>query len=447
MEKTDLNIHPEAAKRFDERTQEILLGVQALQHVRDPNAQTPDVHPVDAIRQDDVVSRSRFIFGYNPLGDPTGVTWVSGTMHVGWVGAAFEPIKALVESIAATKPFPSLVSFDFLLQQTCEWLCDTLERRCSDPLSEFIRHRSDEAIRDHEIWIPLFETYSSKEFSIGDVVFKTFTREIMDEWWDRRPPAVRDDPRVSTALNKRRSELQAHLAACVRVHAEEHKAIEIARAEAENATALLRFLSPANLNSGLTSFCTPTSTGTVPQITTVLMEGGKINRISRGVADRRQTDWLLDDTIQLRPGVLENLHRLASDTSTEFCRSLYDALILYSRQTLAFEVSDKLVFTLSALESMLLRDSNEPIQKNLGERMAFLIGQSPAERKDIVKNIDATYRIRSAFVHHAQTARHIETVDRFLINAWTTFSRLMDLSVKYKTKAALIGALEDLKMS
>lgn len=38
-------------------------------------------------------------------------------------------------------------------------------------------------------------------------------------------------------------------------------------------------------------------------------------------------------------------------------------------------------------------------------------------------------------------------VDQFLIYAWTTFSRLLDLSVQYKTKAALIGALEDRKMS
>jgi hypothetical protein len=177
------------------------------------------------------------------------------------------------------------------------------------------------------------------------------------------------------------------------------------------------------------------------------MDNGRIGRISRSVPDRRATDWLLDDSIRLRPGILGNLNRLASDISTEFCRVLYDALILYSRQTLAVDVSDKLVFTLSALESMLLRDGNEPIQKNLGERMAFLIGQSPQARKDIVKNIEAVYRIRSAFVHHGQTARHVETVDRFLINAWTTFSRLMDLSVKYKAKAALIGALEDLKMS
>jgi hypothetical protein len=338
-------------------------------------------------------------------------------------------------AVAATKPFPEFVSFEFLLEQICEWLCDTLERRRSDTLSTFIAQRSNEAIREHDIWMPLFHTYSSKEFSIGDVAFRTFTRDIMDEWWDRRPARVREDPVGSAALNKRRSELQARLAACVRGRAEEHRAVEIARAKAENATALLRFLSPANLNSRLTSFCTPTASGLVPQVTAVFMDNGHIDRISRSVPDRRETDWLLDDSIRLRPGVLDNLSRLASDISTEFCRALYDALILYSRQTLAVEVSDKLVFTLSALESMLLRDGNEPIQKNLGERMAFLIGESSQARKDIVKDVEAVYRIRSAFVHHGQTARHVETVDRFLISAWTTFSRLMDLSVRYKAKS------------
>ena len=79
--------------------------------------------------------------------------------------------------------------------------------------------------------------------------------------------------------------------------------------------------------------------------------------------------------------------------------------------------------------------------------MAFLIGQNTQHRKDIVKNVRDVYSIRSAFVHHGQTARHVGIVDQFLINAWTTFSRLMDLSVKYKTKEALIGALEDRKMS
>jgi hypothetical protein len=244
-----------------------------------------------------------------------------------------------------------------------------------------------------------FKHTSSKEFNIGDVSFRTISREIMDEWWSRKPAEIRDDSIAVKGLHKIRSELQARLAACVQVRAEENKAIQIARAKAENATALLRFLSPANLNSRLTSFCVPVSRGAVPELTTVFMKANYIDRISRNVPDRRGTEWLLDDSIRLRPGVLENIQRLASDTSTDFCQALYDELILYSRQTIAVEVSDKLVFTLSALESMLLRDNSEPIQKNIGERMAFLIGQTAQERKGIVKNIDEIYRIRSAFVH------------------------------------------------
>lgn len=446
MESPPLAFHPDAAKRFDEHAQQILTTIQYLQSFRDPNAQTPDLHPVQTVQPGDIIAHPKFVYTVDPVGDPAGVFWVSGGMHVGWVGPAFQSIKTLVDSIEQTKPFRDLVSKRFLLERTCEWLCETLERRRSDDFTEFVMLRSNEAVRNYEIWIPLFRTYSSSEFSIGDVSFRTFTREIMDEWCSRVPVEFRDDPIRLADLNKKRSALQASLAARISVCAEERKAVETARAKAQNAAALLRFLSPANLNSRLTSYCGP-DTSRLRECTEVFMAAGHIQSISRSVQDQRMTDWHLDQSIQLRPGILENLHRLALDRSTEFCRSLYDALILYSRQTIAVEVSDKLVFTLSALESMLLRNGNEPIQKNLGERIAFLIGQTAQERKDIVKNIEEVYRIRSAFVHHGQTSRHVQTVDRFLANAWTTFSRLMDLSVKYRTKAALIGALEDLKMS
>ena len=133
--------------------------------------------------------------------------------------------------------------------------------------------------------------------------------------------------------------------------------------------------------------------------------------------------------------------------TTDFRKDLYDALILYSRQSLALEISDKLVFTLAALESLLLRDSSEPIQKNLGERMAFLVGQSVPERKEIAKNVEDVYRIRSAFVHHGQTPQHVESLDRFLRAVWTTLLKLLSLVDQYPTKAALISALEDQKFS
>ena len=446
MDKAELTFHPEAAKRFDERTQEILLSIQKRRMVPNPGAKPLDLHPAYVIQPADIISAPKFTFHHDATGEPIGVVWVSGNTHVGWEGPAFQPLKSLLDDIAETKPFSHLVLHRFLLEQTCHWLSEALERTRTDSLCAHITLQSNNAVRDYEIWIPLFQTYSSREFNIGDVAFKTFTREIVEEWWNRMPAGIRESEVLVTAASRKRSELQARLAASVRVRGEQYRAAQVALQKAENATALLRFLSPANLDSRLTSFCRPVSRGVVPEVTRVFMDDGRINEIHQGVSDRN-TDWLLDESIALRPGVLENIQRLASDTSTKFASALYDALILYSRQALAFDVSDKLVFTLSALESMLLKDGNEPIQQNLGERMAFLTGQNVQKRKAIVKNVRDVYGVRSAFVHHGQTARHVGIVDQFLINAWMTFSRLIDLSVLYKTKEALIGALEDRKMS
>ncbi len=445
-----LGFHSEAAKRFNERVREIMPTVQDLGSVIQVHKNTVDLHPVATIKAEDIISQPALVYEHDPAGEPAGVLWVSAGRRVGWVSRAFQPIKALTDSIAAMKPFRDLVSREFLLQRICEWLSDTLEGRQSCELSQYIELRSNEEVKEYEIWAPLFRTYSSVDLSIGDVTFRTITREIMDEWWGRMPVALREDPTNALALHRwaeRRSQLQASLAACVSVRAEKHKAVELARIAAQNATALLRFLSPANLNSRLTSYCTPVRLQAVGLCTELFMNGGFIDTISEGVQDQRDTHWHVDRSLQLQPGVLANLHWLASEHSTEFQNFLYDALILYSRQALAVEISDKLVFTLSALESMLLRDSSEPIQKNLGERMAFLIGQTAQQRKEIVKNIEEIYKIRSAFVHHGQTPRHVDVVDCFLVNAWTTLSRLLDLVPQYRTKAALVGALEDRKMS
>src|ERR1017187_5821674 len=437
-------LHTEAAKRVDERARAILPTIRAL-----PSSPSkgPDFHPVNTITDSDIHSADRFILEQDPTGTVSGVRWISQGMWVGWTDTAFKPIKALVDDLANRKPFRDVISQKFLLQEAIKWLSETLEHSRSDAFPEFITLRSTAAVRQYDIWIPLARTFALTEFNIGDVAFRVFTKQIMDEWWNRITPKIRDAGSIGT-LNEWRSELQAHLAACISVRAEQRMAVEIARAKAKNAAALLRFLSPANVDSRLASCCTPAGSQSFGIVMEVFMNGGCVGEMSRGTEDQRSLmQWLVDKSRAHLPGVLENLHRLASDLSTEFSRSLYDALILYSRQTLAVEVSDKLVFALSALESMLLRDSNEPIQKNLGERIAFLIGQSAPQRKEILKNIEETYKIRSAFVHHGQTARHVDTVDRFLVNAWATFSRLLDLVPKYRTKSALIGALEDLKMS
>lgn len=75
---------------------------------------------------------------------------------------------------------------------------------------------------------------------------------------------------------------------------------------------------------------------------------------------------------------------------------------------------------LTVLESLLLKDGNEPIQKSLGERMAVLVGRTVDERLAVIKNVTDTYRLRSQFIHHGQSIGidDMQTLQTFMVNTW-----------------------------
>jgi Apea-like HEPN len=150
------------------------------------------------------------------------------------------------------------------------------------------------------------------------------------------------------------------------------------------------------------------------------------------------------------PGLLEALHKLTLNrNANEFKSDLYATFLLHSRHSVVAEIPHKIVFLVAAIESLLIKDNREPIQKNLGERMAFIIGNSLRERKDIVRNVEDFYRVRSAFFHHGRSVKPEETdiVDKFFFNVWFCLGRLLVQADQYETKDKLLAVLEDRKLS
>jgi hypothetical protein len=126
-------------------------------------------------------------------------------------------------------------------------------------------------------------------------------------------------------------------------------------------------------------------------------------------------------------------------------KPLSDALLLYSRNSIAIEPADKLVYILVPLESMLLQNENEPLAKNVGERMAFLIGQSKEQRIAVRDNTTEIYRHRSGFLHHGRSVKDLEVLATFMLNAWTCFNVLLVNMDRYQTTDELVDALDQKK--
>lgn len=443
--------HPDAAARFNELAQELLACVGSFGQAEPPVAGPREIHPVVQIPASDIIGEIKVVkSAVNLLGEEVGRYWDSKGLRVGWDGENFERIKKLARGFQKQSAIKGQVSEQFLLDEVFDWLRGTLERKRSDLLSDYIAERCSGAIEEQEIWIPVHGTFSHEDFLLGDVEFRTVSRAMMEEWFGRIPPEQSKDTSAVYAINRERSRMQGVIAARIRVTAELQKAREIAHVAANEAIGLLRFLSHVNWTSKIVSYCAPLGRENTALAVELFLKNGSITNSSKSAIDQGHPSWDVDNARATSPGVLESLQKLAADRErTAFRRDLYGALQLHSRNSIATPASHKMVFVIASIESLLLRDSNEPIQKNLAERMAFIVGKSLDERKKIVTNVEEFYRIRSGLIHHGQEAavQDIEVIDKFFFSVWWTFRRLLAEVDRYETKEQLLANLEDQKLS
>ena len=446
-----VEFHADAAVRFAELAQELVKSIRSFGSVEAPPTCVAGIHPVADIAADQVIGEIDVIhFSSNGLGEETGRYWTSNGLRVGWEGPEFGAIKDLVQRLENSQPIKGRVSNRFLLDETFRWLRETLEAQRSDTLPDHIAGRCSTEIKDYEIWVPVYRTYSAVDFEIGAVDFRTVSKALLDQWYSHVPEDDANRPEMAMLINRKRARIQGSIAACIRMKAEVNKAKEIAQFVASEAVSFLRFLSPVNWTCKLVSRCLPVGKENTRHAMELLVEDGAIKSVSEASIEEGPAGWNIDEARHTYPGLLEALHKLAIDReSTGFKKDLYGALLLHSRHSVAADILHKIVLVASAIESLLLRDNHEPIQKNLGERMAFIIGNSLDERKGIIRNVEEFYRIRSAFFHHGQSVKpeEKEIVDKFFVNAWFCLGRLLIEVDLYETKDKLLEALENRKLS
>lgn len=138
---------------------------------------------------------------------------------------------------------------------------------------------------------------------------------------------------------------------------------------------------------------------------------------------------------------------LASNGRTEFQKEVFDAILLYSRSTMSRDPTDKLVFIFSALESILLKNENEPISTHIADRLAFVLGTTVDERKNIVQLVRTCYGFRSKFLHHGQTLSDFDILAKFMMYVWVFFIRLTKFANQFNTRLDFISEIENIKYS
>jgi hypothetical protein len=238
----------------------------------------------------------------------------------------------------------------------------------------------------------------------------------------------------------------------MKVQAEPQRAYEVALRESERAVAALSvYQVAATTTPEVTSYCALLGKENIEQIKHLEMVNGRIRHTSDRPVGKPVLHWhLSDDDVRKyteKFGFDQVNKLLASKKRTKFQETLLVALLLYSRSTREKDLAGKLVYTLVAIESILLRDENESIQQNIGERMAFINTNVVEERLKIIRNLKAAYALCSKFVHHGHTIQERQAMWRFMIDAWALFTSLAKISQRFESKEDLIDNLEAMKLS
>lgn len=335
----------------------------------------------------------------------------------------------------------------FISATVVDWLQERYRSETTEPLSAFARTRLESAVRRRTILIPIANLYIDENITFGPVDLKIITPQMLDSMYEAYrsnfpPDEVAD---FEIRFRRLRSKTQGLAAVVLTVEADKATALEQCLEQAEQATALLRVMHPANSSPHLALYIRPLGSENIESYNAYIY----LDQALEGRTEQQRLPFPGPWEIRKADnadGIFPKLASLLATTDrTDFQQRLFDALLVYSRNNVAKEPAEKLIFCLVAVESMLLKDESEPIQDNIGERMAYILGRTPEERLEIESLVKQVYKIRSKFIHHGQRPTDMDTLAQFMDRAWALFFELIYRVEIFATKAEMLDSLKRVK--
>lgn len=447
-----LKIHPKALENFNQKATQILTFIE----VTEPNivefpSFNPEVRSTVQINASDILNNP--IYKVTELDNGTVQIYLNSDFSVGILEDGCLELRRLVDSLFKIKEISNKISIKTLDNLLCVWIKSKFDEPGFCGFIEFMLTQAKQLIDKYEILIPIELLHIEKSFSIGKITFNSFSKEAIDDLASRAVSQAQDTRQQELArmlFDKRIREFQGHAVGIFSIEAEPERAYEIAVEETNTALSMLRIFSPTSREPLSYYPCAVWGSSSIRHGYLIALKEGSLNQLTIKTLDRRPMPEYLDSqTIDdsLSAG-LSTLHGLLEEKKlNSFQEKLLDSLILYSRSVISKDIADKLVYILVSLESIFLRNNSEPIQQNLGERIAFLIGSSLDQCKRIIRVIREVYNLRSRFVHHGGSIDDYETMREFMLYAWQAVVLLIQMSSSVLTIDALLNELDDRKLS
>lgn len=441
-------LHPEAKKAYDARSSEWISALELMpsrNSESNSSSKGGDAPVVGAFSGSDIVEDSYRTYQVDHTGSKLACYFfVKERGMIGISGATHRSVQEQSRRLANEKAYRNKISEEFAYNTVIDWLKLTVTTGNAPPITEHFEASAESQIQKQEIWVPFPIIQITRPIQIGNVVFRRITKPMMDTYAEKLNAYA--DPRKGAAFDRLRSRLQATTAACITVEAESSKAKEIAANEADVAIGILRLACPILLDVYRWAPADPAFLDAMGGTQFLNVDTGQIEGIhsSLPVNMCHQYVFTPEEIKHNMRWIWAFGHNLLVIERNAFQELLLGSLLHFSKSILKADSSERLMYVITALESLFVREG-EPIVQNLRERLAIMQGGSLDERQKAITTITKVYDIRSRFVHRAVVVEDMSILADFFVKTWTAMFFVLNNYNKWRTKAEFLDYIDSFK--
>jgi len=450
-----ISIHPDAAMNYNKKAIELVADIKPYNEPYKKSKFKSEIHPAWTMTDKDIIGDIKeFIFNLSDReNNLVGKVFQKNDIELGLYDEGYKNLVKLSNSIQKSRDFRNIISTNFTINTIFDWIKQKYNQEIDLSMMDYFINKAEENIKEYEVWIPIGDLEIQSDLEIGKITIKPIRKEVFDNWYNISTLCKNKEyeKQVDEFYEQLRQDVQGRAAATLKICAEKDRAQEIALEEAKKSLSILRVYSPPNFSPFLIS-----DINVYKQVTTeriILIHNNENFNMYHGLVN--ETDlWEIDNNLINHfnnggPKILSKILKL--DILNDYQEKLLNAIYIYSKNTLRDEVYDKLLYILISLESLLLRNENEPIMQNISERMAFIVDKTPEGRQKIVRLVKDIYSIRSKFIHHGicelKNNEDMEKIKNFMDYAQQVFDILIIAAFKINSKDDLLGKIEQMKFS
>jgi len=449
----DIEIHPSAEANFNDKAESLISCIcECPREKSGEQGFSPDIHIVGNITDEDIIGEIN-----ESTSDYKGRTiarfFSYANSRYGLLEEEYSKLLTLSESIQGIPSLRSKLGIEFVSDALFDWVKARFKGEEVESLFvPFLLERAKESIKHTRIIIPINNFVVEAPFKFGGSIIANISKSDFDKWESGQAdlaPEYKND--ISMLFDRYRKDFQGYAAVITDFESEPDFARQAGLQKAIRVTELLGIFSEATvlpdikcssrvkgmeMSDGYTVF-------SVNKNGELGILAGTLNTAL--VTTRFISKANLKEYGAIGLGKLSHLED--SKDLTAFEKSVLTFSFLYSKAAFTSDPMEKIVYMLSALESMLLKSESEPIQQNLAERIAFVSTKDLSERKAIIKNIRGIYGLRSKYLHHGISQNENTLMLDFLHIVRVFFSLLLASTERFDDKNEFLQDIDDLKLS